>query len=140
MNESEIPVDRAGRPMQEPDGTPIPIEERELPLEEKEARSHRGRPRKNRTNLGDTDDHIEISPEPVEIETTRVKVWASLGFTIQTAPFENQKLDMGVSGIPVDASDEYIESQMQQATITLDKVVNSLAKEMGRRLREDYGR
>lgn len=75
-----------------------------------------------------------------ELEPADVKVWASLGATIQTKPFENQKIDIGISGIPVDASPEFIEKQLEKATITLHTVVESLAKEMSRRLREDYGR
>jgi hypothetical protein len=130
---SEIPVDRADRPMFDAEGNPIPVEERGEPFPKR-------RGRRPRDKMEDMADHVEVSPEPVEVETTRVKVWASLGMTIQTAPFENQKLDMGVSGIPIDASDQYIEEQMRQATITLNKVVDSLAREMTRRLREDYGR
>lgn len=69
-----------------------------------------------------------------------VKVWASLGATVNIGNFENNKIDIGVSGIPAGASSEYIEEQMKLAVMTIHEIVDDLAAEMGRRLREDYGR
>lgn len=77
---------------------------------------------------------LELEQKP------NITVWASLGATIRTADYENQKLDIGVRGIPVGASDEFIATQMEKAKETLHAVVDHLAAEMGRRMIEDYGR
>lgn len=69
-----------------------------------------------------------------------VRVWASLGMTINLGNYENQKIDIGLTGIPVDASPEWIQEQLTKAEITLHSVVEGLAQEMGRRLKEDYGK
>jgi hypothetical protein len=126
LTENQIPVNRANRPMFNEDGTAIPIEDRGEPFPKK-----RGRKPKI---VGDDTQEISIETQ------SEVKVWASLGITLNTGNYENQKLDIGVTGIPVDATDEYIEEQMIKATGTLNRVVEHLAKEMGRRLKEDYGR
>lgn len=68
------------------------------------------------------------------------KVWASLGCTINTGNYENQRIDIGVAGIPINATDEYLVQILEQASATLHKIVDGLAVEMGRRLQEDYGR
>lgn len=87
----------------------------------------RGRPRSNGKEEGET-------PE------AKVTVWASLGMTINTGNFENQKVDIGVAGLPVDASPEFIAEQLDKAKLTLHTAVEALAAEMTRRLSEDYGR
>lgn len=84
-------------------------------------------------------------PEPEEVEEqlqagSGVKLWCSLGTTIRTADYENQKIDLGISGVPLGASDEYIQNLVDEANITLQKMVYGLATEMSRILREDYGR
>lgn len=71
---------------------------------------------------------------------TPIRVWASLGATINLGNYESQKIEIGVTGIPVDASPEFIAERLSQATVTIHTVVESLAQEMGRRMKEDYGR
>lgn len=85
-------------------------------------------------------DRLEVESQPMSLDTTRVKVWASLGMTLNIGNYENQKIDIGVTGLPVDAPPEYIQEQLQKATVTLHSAVEHLAKEMARRLQEDYGR
>jgi hypothetical protein len=81
------------------------------------------------------------SREEQLVETdTKVTVWASLGMTVNLGNYENQKIDIGVSGLPVDASDEFIALQLNKAKLTLNKAVEGLADEMRRRITEDYGR
>jgi hypothetical protein len=60
-------------------------------------------------------------------------VWASLGTTINIGNFENYKIDIGVSGIPIDATPEVIKARLDQAKLTLQQVVFSLAEELGQR-------
>lgn len=67
-------------------------------------------------------------------------VGASLGMKINLGNYESQDILVWLTGIPVGASPEYIAAQMPQAQITLGQVVDTLAQEMGRRLRDDYGR
>jgi len=65
-------------------------------------------------------------------------VWASLGVTIATRPYENVKIDIGVSGIPIGCSEELLSTLLQGANVTLQHVVDSLAKEVGRRIENDF--
>ena len=76
---------------------------------------------------------MEASPKSPTIS-------ASIGMTINIGNFENQKIEIGVAGIPVDATPEYIEEQLGKATTTINTAVEHLAAEMGKRLKEDYGR
>lgn len=73
------------------------------------------------------------------MEDTKVTVWAGLSRTIQIKPYEPIKIDIGMSGIPVGASSEWLAEQLDAANKTLHEVVESLAKEMTRRLRDDLG-
>lgn len=73
-------------------------------------------------------------------ELSGERVWVSMGTTINTGNFENQKLDIGISGVPVGASQEYIDEMLKRAIMTSQDVVYVLAKEMGRILKEEYGR
>lgn len=91
-----------------------------------------GRPRKNMIPI--------LSKSEAAEENTKVTVWASLGATINLGNYESQKIDIGITGIPIDASDEFIAERLAKANVTLHTVVESLAQEMGRRMREDYGR
>ena len=67
-------------------------------------------------------------------------VWASIGQTINLGNYENIKLDIGVSGVPVGASEEYIAEKMDAAQKTLHQVVEALAMELKRRVTEDIKR
>lgn len=68
------------------------------------------------------------------------RIWVSLGTTINTGNYENQKIDIGITGVPVGASQEYIDNLMARAIVSSQQVVLALAQEMGRILREEYGR
>lgn len=66
-------------------------------------------------------------------------VWASIGTTVNTGNFENIKIDVGLSGIPVGSTDEYLAHKLQEANLTLEKVVSILAQQLGDRI-DEYGR
>lgn len=70
----------------------------------------------------------------------KTTVWASIGQTIATRQYENIKIDIGVSGIPVSCSDEELNQRLEAASFTLDRVVNALATQLARRVKEDLGR
>lgn len=67
-------------------------------------------------------------------------VWASLGATINTGNYENQKIDIGIAGVPINATPEYLEEILNKATITIHSVVERLAEDMSQRMHDDYGR
>ena len=71
-------------------------------------------------------------------EKSEPRVWASLGTTIQTRPYENVKIDIGISGIPLDCSDGHLEEILKGANISLQRIVDSLATEMARRIENDF--
>lgn len=75
-----------------------------------------------------------------EPDSSGPKVWVSLGAKINTGNYENQDVQMGVSNVPVSADQEYINTVVSQAQNTLRAVMEGLAAEMGRIMREDYGR
>lgn len=66
------------------------------------------------------------------------RVWASLGCTITTRQYENVKIDIGVSGIPIDCSPEHLAVILKGAQLQLQRVVDSLAEEMSRRIENDF--
>ncbi len=70
--------------------------------------------------------------EPVRSPT----VWASIGTTVNLGNFENAKIDMGMSGVPIDISDEEFVARMLQAKKTLNDIVNGLADELNRRVED----
>lgn len=72
-------------------------------------------------------------------EEEQPKIWASLGMTINMGDYNSQKIDIGVAGIPVGASDELIKLHMEKASLTLNKVVAALAEEMFRMRNEIIG-
>lgn len=73
-------------------------------------------------------------------EQKDVTVWASVGCTIQVRQFEPVKIEMGVAGIPVGASSEYLSQQLDAANLTLHEIIDSLTREMQQRLHDDFGR
>lgn len=58
------------------------------------------------------------------------KVWASVGATINTGDYENKKIDIGVSGVPVGATPEEIKELIKMSSNTLDEVLSSLSEKM----------
>lgn len=67
------------------------------------------------------------------------KVWASLGQTINMGNFENIKIDIGLSGIPINCTPDFLESQLGAASKTLQEIVYRLATELQARAREVRG-
>lgn len=65
-----------------------------------------------------------------------VKVWASLGQTINTGNFNNIKIDIGVSGIPTDCTEAAFQEIMRGAHATLEKVVFTLADQLAQRVKD----
>lgn len=66
----------------------------------------------------------------------RPTVWASLGTTVNIGNFENQKVDVGISGIPADASDEYLTEILDRSRNTIKTVINELANELFEKVKE----
>lgn len=66
-------------------------------------------------------------------------VWASIGQTINLGNYENVKIDIGLSGIPVDCTEEYLDEQLASAGDTLKKIVFKLAEELQKRAKEVRG-
>lgn len=64
------------------------------------------------------------------------KVWASLGQTINLGNFENVKIDIGLSGIPINCTPEFMEEQLNSASKTLEQIVFRLAQELQQRARD----
>lgn len=62
------------------------------------------------------------------------KLWAAVGQTIQPRPFESIKLEIGISGIALDATPEEIAAQLQEATYRLDLMINGLAVKLNERM------
>lgn len=78
---------------------------------------------------------MEAEPEP-----KRPTVGASLGAKLNMGNYESQDISIWLTGVPVGATQEYIDSLMPGAIKTTQQVVNTLAAEMGRILKEEYGR
>lgn len=66
-------------------------------------------------------------------------VWASLGTTINIGNFENYKIDLGIAGVPVDASPELTQQYIEQGKKTLYAVVMGLGEELGQRMKDIKG-
>lgn len=69
-------------------------------------------------------------------ENKSPSVGASLGATINTGNFENYKIDVWLTGVPVGASEEYIKSLHEASKDTLFKVVMILGEELGNRIED----
>jgi hypothetical protein len=72
-------------------------------------------------------------------ETKSPTAWASLGATVNTGNFENTKIDIGVSGIPIDATPEQRAAMMELSKKTLYEVVMTLGEELGKRIQDIKG-
>lgn len=70
---------------------------------------------------------MEADPKPPT-------VWASVGTTVNLGNFENAKIDLGMSNVPVDISDEEFAARMLQAKKVLNDIVNGLGEELNRRI------
>lgn len=65
---------------------------------------------------------------------------ASLGTTINVGNYENYKIDMWLTGIPVDATPEYVAERVQDSKKTLEQIVFGLAEELGQRILDVKGK
>lgn len=65
---------------------------------------------------------------------------ASLGATINTGNYENYKIDMWLTGIPIDASPEYVAERIKDSKKTLEEIVFGLAEELGQRILDVKGK
>lgn len=63
-------------------------------------------------------------------EDAEPRIWASVGGTWQTRPFENVKIDIGVSGVPVNADDAYLQALLEGANVTIERTVQALAAQL----------
>lgn len=70
------------------------------------------------------------------VPDSEVKLWASLGTTIATRQYENVKIDIGITGVPIDVSEEHLKVLLEGANVTLERMIHSLADELGRRISE----
>lgn len=107
----------------------------EQQMNEEPPLKRRGRKPKSLEQSGE----LEALPQSL-LDYPTERVWVSLGATIKTGDYENQKIDMGISGVPVGASQEYIDELMKAAIMTSQQVIGAMAEEMGRILKENYGR
>lgn len=65
---------------------------------------------------------------------------ASLGTTINVGNYENYKIDMWLTGIPVDATPEYVAERIKDSRKTLEQIVFGLAEELGQRILDVKGK
>lgn len=61
-------------------------------------------------------------------------VGASLGTTINIGNFENYKIDVWLSQVPVDATEEQVAQRLKQGKQVLEQIIFGLAEELGERI------
>lgn len=76
----------------------------------------------------------------VQEQESEPKVWASVGMKVALPGYENQDIHMGVSGIPINCTPKLLQAHLDGARKTLQEILESLAQEMARILKENYGR
>lgn len=69
-----------------------------------------------------------------------IKLWASLDTTVNTGNYENVKIGLGISGVPVDCTPEYLAQKLKEAQLTLGEIVEGLGVEMNRRLTAGFSK
>lgn len=105
----------------------------------------RGRPRANPEELRINDPitpESEVFDMPEEQESVTeigrqfpgVNVYASLGTKINTGNYENIDVSFGISGIPIDASDEYIVAASQKAIGRIESLLEPMFDELATRI------
>lgn len=108
----------------------------------------RGRPRKIPVNTIEeitTKSYIEeqledeywVNPktkeEPVE-NNTRPTCWASFEATINLGNYQNEKIAIGLAGIPINATSEEIEVLLEGGKATIEMVVEKLGQKMAEQI------
>lgn len=73
------------------------------------------------------------------MEEPRSTVWVSIGRTVNLGDYNSVKIDVGLSGVPYDATDQEIAERMQQANTTIEKITVGLIEELSRRVKEAIG-
>ena len=68
------------------------------------------------------------------------KIWASLGMKVNIQNYENQDISFGFSGIPVNCSQEYLDQTVAQGVQRIQFIIEAMATELSRVLKESYGR
>lgn len=63
-------------------------------------------------------------------ESDSPKIWASVGTTINTGNYENYKIDIGVTGVPIDATPEQTAKYLEMTRMKLFEVVASLGEQL----------
>lgn len=70
----------------------------------------------------------------------QITLKASIGTTIQTRQYENVRIDMGIDGVPLDCNEDTLKTIISGANVTLQRMVDGLSEELGRRIKEDFRR
>ena len=99
----------------------------------------RGRPRANPEESVEQGDPVYMPEETVaavggDFRFPGVNVYASLGTKINTGNYENIDVSFGVSGIPIDASDEYITAAAQKAIGRIESLLEPMFDELATRI------
>lgn len=68
------------------------------------------------------------------------KFYVSFGGKINVGNYESRDINFGISGIPVDCTGEYLQQVIGAAISRQQIVIDGLAAEFDRILREDFGR
>lgn len=66
-------------------------------------------------------------------------VWVGLGTKVNIGNYENVSVDIGLSNVPVDITDEELTNRILQANMTIDKMINGLGEELNRRISDLKG-
>lgn len=68
------------------------------------------------------------------------KFYVSLTTKINIGNYESNDVSFGISNIPVNCTAEYLQEVLQAAIARTQVSLDAMAAEMGRILKEDYGR
>lgn len=76
-----------------------------------------------------------------EAEVSKVPTCgASLGTTINTGNYENYKIDVWLTGIPVNATPEYVADRVKDSKKVLEEIIFGLADELSQRIMDVKGK
>lgn len=67
-------------------------------------------------------------------------VWAGMAAKINIGNYESNDVNFGFSGVPVDCSAEYLQEVIAAGIARQQVMIQAMAAEIDRILREDYGR
>lgn len=74
-----------------------------------------------------------------ESEPRQPTVGALIGGTFRTADYENIKIDVWLSSVPINCSDEYLREMLVGANVTIERVVGALAEELAKEVHAHVG-